>query len=104
MSGFCSIGGFAEISRACFSGLLNKNPCARTSPWMCTLSSELALIFTEPLAFARSSRIGPETVYVFGGDLPLGIYRQIHLPPQVVYRVHLGNVLRLEIEDLSARV
>jgi len=41
-------------------------------------------------------RIGPETVYVFGGDLPLGIYRQIHLPPQVVYRVHLGNVLRLE--------
>jgi hypothetical protein len=41
-------------------------------------------------------RIGREAVYVLGGDLPLGIYRQIHLPPQVVYRLHLGNVIRME--------
>jgi len=41
-------------------------------------------------------RIGPESVYVLGNDLPLGIYRQIHLLPQVIYRLHLGNVIRLE--------
>ena len=41
-------------------------------------------------------RIASELVYVLGGDLPLGIYRKIHLPPQVVYRLHLGNVIRLE--------
>ena len=32
MSGFCSIGGFAESSLACLSGSLNRNPCARISP------------------------------------------------------------------------
>ncbi len=29
-------------------------------------------------------------------DLPLGIYRETHLPPHVVYRWHLGSIIRTE--------
>jgi hypothetical protein len=41
-------------------------------------------------------RIGDEGVYVISGDAPPGIYRQTHLPPHVVYRLHLGNLIRNE--------
>lgn len=43
-------------------------------------------------------RIGDEDVYVLGGDMPLGIYRRTDLPPHVVYRLHLGSLIRLERE------
>jgi len=41
-------------------------------------------------------RIANEEVYVLGGDLPLGVYREIGLPPHVVYRLHLGQIIRME--------
>jgi hypothetical protein len=31
-----------------------------------------------------------------GADLPLGVYREMQLPPHVVYQWHLGNVIRME--------
>lgn len=44
-------------------------------------------------------RLAEEELYVLGGDLPLGIYRRIDLPPHVVYRMHLGSVIRMEEEE-----
>lgn len=41
-------------------------------------------------------RLGGEELYVLGGDLPLGIYRRVDLPPHVIYRLHLGKVIRME--------
>jgi hypothetical protein len=38
-------------------------------------------------------------VYVIGADAPPGIYQQTHLPPHVVYRLHLGNLIRQEAAD-----
>ena len=43
--------------------------------------------------------IGPEEVYLVLGDIPLGISRRIDLPPHVIYRMHLGQVIRLERSD-----
>ena len=43
-----------------------------------------------------TARIADEDVYVMGGDLPMGIYRQVHLPPHVIYRWHLGEIIRME--------
>lgn len=34
--------------------------------------------------------------FVISGDAPPGIYERVTLPPQVVYRMHLGQVLRNE--------
>lgn len=42
------------------------------------------------------ARIGGEEVYVMGADLPLGMYKETHLPAHVTYRWHLGNIIRLE--------
>ncbi len=42
--------------------------------------------------------IADEEVYVLAADLPLGIYREIHLPPHVVYRWHVGTIIRMERE------
>jgi hypothetical protein len=44
-------------------------------------------------------RIAEEEVYLIGGDLPLGIYRTVELPPHIVYRLHLGNVIQQEIGE-----
>jgi hypothetical protein len=44
-------------------------------------------------------RIAGQEVYVVTADLPLGIYQRVDLPPHVVYRIHLGNVIRLERPD-----
>ncbi len=41
-------------------------------------------------------RVGGEEVYVMAADCPPGFYRQVRLPPHVVYRLHLGNVIRQE--------
>lgn len=43
--------------------------------------------------------VGAEEVYLVLGDLPLGVYRHIQLPPHVIYRMHLGQVIRLEKAD-----
>ncbi len=51
--------------------------------------------------FVARCRIGPEDVYLILGDLPLGIYRRVDLAPQVVYRLHLGQVLRMEEEEVE---
>ncbi len=40
--------------------------------------------------------IGGEPVYVMGRDAPPGFSRRVDLPPQVVYRLHIGNILRTE--------
>ena len=45
------------------------------------------------------ARVGPEEVYLVLGDIPLGISRRIDLPPHVIYRIHLGQVIRLEKSD-----
>lgn len=42
------------------------------------------------------ARIGNEDLYVMGADLPVGVYREVQLPPHVVYRWHLGNIIRME--------
>lgn len=52
----------------------------------------------QPHAVCRL-RIAEEEVYVVAGELPLGICRRIDLPPHVVYRLHLGKVIRLEERD-----
>jgi hypothetical protein len=44
-------------------------------------------------------RIREEEVYLLAGDLPLGVYRRTDLPPHVIYRMHLGNVIRMEHEE-----
>jgi hypothetical protein len=44
-------------------------------------------------------RLGGEDLYVLGGDLPLGIYRRTDLPPHVVYRLHLGKLIRMEAQQ-----
>jgi hypothetical protein len=44
-------------------------------------------------------RIGPEDVYLVLGDLPVGIHRRVDLAPQVVYRMHLGQVIRMEEDE-----
>jgi hypothetical protein len=46
-------------------------------------------------------RIATEQVYVLGLDLPLGIYRRVDLPPNAVYRTHLGNVIRMEPDSAA---
>ncbi len=43
-------------------------------------------------------RIGQEDVYVLGLDCPPGVYRDVHLPPHVVYRRHLGALIRREVD------
>ncbi len=43
-----------------------------------------------------SCRIGGRESYVMSGEAPPGIYERPTLPPQVVYRMHLGQVLRTE--------
>lgn len=53
------------------------------------------------------ARIADEEVYVLGLDCPPGIYREAHLPPHVVFRRHLGYLIRREAAgdpspDLSA--
>lgn len=42
--------------------------------------------------------VADEHVYVIAGDLPLGINRHTDLPPHVVYRLHLGRIIREEAE------
>lgn len=42
------------------------------------------------------ARVDDEDVYAMAADLPLGLYRETHLPAHVVYRWHLGNVIRME--------
>ncbi len=44
-------------------------------------------------------RLGEEELYVLGGDLPLGIYRRTDLPPHVIYRLHLGKLIRTEAQE-----
>lgn len=43
--------------------------------------------------------IGDQDTYVLGGNLPLGIYPRLELPAHVIYRLHLGNVIRREDSD-----
>ncbi len=47
--------------------------------------------------------IGDEHVYVLGQDCPPGIYREGELPPHVVFRRHLGKLIRYEAERESAK-
>lgn len=41
-------------------------------------------------------RVAGKPVYILAGDAPMGFSTRVDLPPQVVYRVHLGHALRLE--------
>ncbi len=45
------------------------------------------------------ARIGGEEAYVMTMDAPPGIYRDVHLPPHVVFRRHLGQLIRLEMDQ-----
>lgn len=40
--------------------------------------------------------IGSEPVYVMARDAPPGFSRRVDLPPQIAYRLHIGNILRSE--------
>ncbi len=41
-------------------------------------------------------RVAGQPVYIMGRDAPLGFCERTDLPPQVAYRLHLGQVLRRE--------
>lgn len=41
-------------------------------------------------------RVADEPVYIMGRDAPPGFSRRVDLPAQVVFRLHLGHVLRQE--------
>ncbi len=41
-------------------------------------------------------RVAEEPVYIMGRDAPPGFSKRVDLPPQVVFRLHLGHVLRQE--------
>lgn len=43
-------------------------------------------------------RVADEPVYIMGRDAPPGFSRRVDLPAQVVFRLHLGHVLRHEPE------
>ncbi len=46
--------------------------------------------------------IAGENVYILGLDCPPGIYRDVHLPPHVILRRHLGKLIRIEAEQDAA--
>ncbi len=71
---------------------------AKVAPGEAVTDFKLAAAFSmegQKHAVARC-RIADEDVYVLCADLPPGIYRYPYLPPNVVYRLHLGNVIRRE--------
>ncbi len=43
-------------------------------------------------------RVAEEEVAVVTGQIPLGIFREIDLPPHVLYRLHLGRIIRAEAD------
>lgn len=45
------------------------------------------------------AKIADEKVYILGLDCPPGIYRETNLPPHVILRRHLGNLIRKEAEQ-----
>jgi hypothetical protein len=47
-------------------------------------------------------RIAEEEVYVLGLDCPPGVYREIELPPHVIFRKHIGRLIRLEADAEAA--
>lgn len=55
------------------------------------------LVADEVYAICRASVAG-ETVYVLGMKAPPGIYRDTHLLPHVVFRLHIGRHIRREAE------
>ncbi len=52
----------------------------------------------EVYAVCRAN-IARESVYVMGLACPAGIYRDTHLPPHVVFRRHIGQLIRLESDN-----
>jgi len=51
-----------------------------------------------------SCRLAGERIYIMGRDSPTGFSRRVDLLPQVVYRLHIGHVLRSEANpDLDRR-
>lgn len=44
-------------------------------------------------------RVAGEEVYVLTMDCPAGIYREVQLSPHVVYRRHLGQLIRREMAE-----
>jgi hypothetical protein len=67
-------------------------PMPRPIPAACfRVENELHAVFR--------ARIGPEVVYVLGLECPPGIYRDVHLLPHVIYRRHIGTLIRRERDD-----
>ncbi len=48
-------------------------------------------------------RLAGEELYLMGRDAPPGFLRRVDLPPQVVYRLHIGHVLRNEADPYGSR-
>jgi len=48
-------------------------------------------------------KLGGEAIYIMGRDGPPGISRRIDLSPHVVYRLHIGHVLRREADPERLR-
>lgn len=65
------------------------------------LSAAAAFALDDQRHLVARCRIGAEPVYLLGGDLPLGIYRQVDLPPHVIYRLHLGTILCMESDPVD---
>ncbi|MBI5763474.1 MAG: hypothetical protein HZA51_08120 [Planctomycetes bacterium] len=70
----------------------------RISPELTVVDARVAAAFDVDgeLHAIVSCRIGGRDVYVMAGDAPPGIHERVALPPQVVYRMHVGQVLRNE--------
>lgn len=62
------------------------------------LAPAAAFQVEEQLHTVYRARIGDEQAYVLGYDCPPGIYRDVDLPPHVVYRRHLGMLIRYEAQ------
>lgn len=53
----------------------------------------------DELHLVSRAKIADEEVYVLGLDCPPGVYRKIDLPPHVIFRLHVGMLIRREARD-----
>ncbi len=85
----------ADLEEQARSVLAGAVPGAEVSGWQ----PAAAFLVEGQMHTVARCRIGSEDVYVITGDIPLGISRRSDLSPQVVYRIHLGHIIRLEPQE-----
>lgn len=78
---------------------------ARVAPDAVLSELEPAATFRvgEELHTVLRCRLNGQPIYIMGRDAPLGFSARTHLHPHVAYRLHLGHVLRREMNSDAAR-